>query len=164
MTMRTIATTIDVGSFDGPGGTTGGVGRPVAGAHYLMDVETDYIGHDPQWTLDLLYWRRQRSDVSAQYRRPDQWKVARKLPSCGWQESPRPWRAIVMKLAQNKDNAARIRRSRLTVIALRRYRSGLDSDWQPGPSVVQPARDLLASAALANRPGRTAYACGSPST
>lgn len=47
MTMQTIATTIDVGSFDGPDGTTGGMGRPVAGAHYLMDVETDYIGHDP---------------------------------------------------------------------------------------------------------------------
>jgi hypothetical protein len=47
MTMQTIATTIHVGYSDGPGGTTGGVGRPVAGAHYLMDVEIDYVGHDP---------------------------------------------------------------------------------------------------------------------
>jgi hypothetical protein len=55
MTMRTIATTINVGSFDGPGGTTGGVGRPVAGAHYLMDVETDYIGHDPHSGRSTYY-------------------------------------------------------------------------------------------------------------
>jgi hypothetical protein len=47
MTMRTIATTIDVCYSDGLGGTTGGVGRPAAGAHYQMDAETDYIGHDP---------------------------------------------------------------------------------------------------------------------
>jgi hypothetical protein len=47
MTMQTIATTIGVGHFDGPGGTTGGLGRAVAGAHYLMEVETDYVGHDP---------------------------------------------------------------------------------------------------------------------
>jgi hypothetical protein len=47
MTTQTIATTIDVGYSDGPGGTTGGVGRAVAGAHYLMEVETKYVGHDP---------------------------------------------------------------------------------------------------------------------
>jgi hypothetical protein len=45
MAMQTIATTIDVGRFDGPGGTTG-VGRAVAGAHYLMEVETQYVGLD----------------------------------------------------------------------------------------------------------------------
>jgi hypothetical protein len=47
MSMQMIATTIEVGYLDGPGGTTGGVGRPVAGAHYFMDVETHYVGHDP---------------------------------------------------------------------------------------------------------------------
>jgi hypothetical protein len=47
MTMQTIATTIDVRYSDGPGGTTGGVGRAVAGAYYLMDVEANYVGHDP---------------------------------------------------------------------------------------------------------------------
>jgi hypothetical protein len=47
MTIQIIATTVDVGYSDGPGGTTGGVGRAVAGAYYLMEVETEYVGHDP---------------------------------------------------------------------------------------------------------------------
>jgi hypothetical protein len=55
MTIQTIATTIQVGSLDGPGGTTGGVGRPVAGAHYLMEVESDYIGHDPRTGRSTYY-------------------------------------------------------------------------------------------------------------
>jgi len=37
--MQTIATTIDVGCSDGPAGMTGGVGRALAGAHFLMEVE-----------------------------------------------------------------------------------------------------------------------------
>ena len=53
--MRTIATTVAVGFCDGPGGTTGGVGQPVAGAHYLMDVETDYVGHDPRSGRSTYY-------------------------------------------------------------------------------------------------------------
>jgi hypothetical protein len=47
MTMQTISTTIDVGKTGGPGGTTSGVGRAVAGANFLMEVEADYVGHDP---------------------------------------------------------------------------------------------------------------------
>jgi len=35
MTVQTTATTIEVGYSDGLGGTTAGVGRAVAGAHYL---------------------------------------------------------------------------------------------------------------------------------
>jgi hypothetical protein len=47
MTMQTIATTIDVGKADGPGNTTSGVGRAVASANFIMEVEADYVGHDP---------------------------------------------------------------------------------------------------------------------
>jgi len=38
-----------------PGGTTGGVGRAVAGAHYLMEVEADYVGHDPHSGRSTYY-------------------------------------------------------------------------------------------------------------
>jgi hypothetical protein len=55
MTMQTIATTIDVGYSGGLGRTTGGVGRAVAGAHYLMEVEADYIGHDPHSGRSTYY-------------------------------------------------------------------------------------------------------------
>jgi hypothetical protein len=46
MTVQTIATTIEVGYSDGPAGTTAGVGRAVAGAHYLMEVEANHVGLD----------------------------------------------------------------------------------------------------------------------
>jgi hypothetical protein len=46
MTMQTIATIIEVGSADGPGKTTFGVGRAVAGANFIMEIEAHYVGHD----------------------------------------------------------------------------------------------------------------------
>jgi hypothetical protein len=55
MTTQTIATTIDVGYSDGPGGMTGGVGRAVAGAHYLMEVEPNYVGHAPYSVTSTYY-------------------------------------------------------------------------------------------------------------
>jgi hypothetical protein len=39
MTMRTIATTIDLGGFDRPDGTTGGFRQVVADAHYQIGDE-----------------------------------------------------------------------------------------------------------------------------
>jgi hypothetical protein len=47
MTKQTIATTIGVGKADRPGCTTSGVGRAVASANFVMEVEADYVGHDP---------------------------------------------------------------------------------------------------------------------
>ncbi len=47
MTMQTIATTINIGRGDGPGGAASGLGRAVASANYAMEVESRYIGHDP---------------------------------------------------------------------------------------------------------------------
>jgi hypothetical protein len=55
MTMQAIATTIDVGNSDGPSGTTGGVGHAVAGAHYLMEVEANYVGHGPRSGRSTYY-------------------------------------------------------------------------------------------------------------
>jgi hypothetical protein len=55
MTMQTIATTIDVCGSDGPAGMTGGVGRAVAGAHFLMEVEAHYVGHDPYCGRSTYY-------------------------------------------------------------------------------------------------------------
>jgi hypothetical protein len=63
MTLQTIATTIDVGYSDGPGGTTGGVGRAVAAAHYLMEVEAKYVGHAP-YTGRSTYYIGVVSDVT----------------------------------------------------------------------------------------------------
>lgn len=104
MTMQTIASAIDVGSFDSPGGTTGGLRCPVAGARYLMEVKPIISAISTQRTLHLLHWRRQRSDLSASIPSSRPMGVARKLPKCGWQKSARPWRAIVVKLDKNKYN------------------------------------------------------------
>jgi hypothetical protein len=53
--MQTIATTIDVGCADGPGGTASGVGRAVAGANFVMEVEAQYVGHDPYCGRSTYY-------------------------------------------------------------------------------------------------------------
>jgi len=55
MTMQTIATTIEVGSADGPGRTTFGVGRAVASANFIMDIEGQYVGHDPSSGRSMYY-------------------------------------------------------------------------------------------------------------